>query len=80
MSDEKFRMGPPAGYVPPAAPPPEPADERTRAAALRALRQALAHRGPACQCRHGSHVHRHRNPSASHCGIRDCDCTSYRKA
>ncbi len=77
------RVGPPPGWRPPKAAPPKPADESTRAAALRALRQALAHRGPACQkpdCGHGSHVHRHRDPSASHCGVRDCTCTAYRKA
>lgn len=80
MSRERYRLGPGEGYRGIPAPPPRPAGETTRAAALSALRDLIAHRGPRCTCTHGSHVHRHRDPSAAHCGIRDCGCTAYRKA
>lgn len=80
MSGSEHQMGPGPGYTGLPAAPPRPADERTRDAALRRLRDLLAPLGPTCtrpDCGHGSHVHRHRNPGAAHCGIRDCGCTAY---
>ncbi|MCK9929359.1 hypothetical protein MXD62_19605 [Frankia sp. Mgl5] len=80
---DEHQMGPPPGYVPRKLPPPPPADERTRDAALRRLRDLLAPLGTRCGregCDHSTTVHRHRNPSAAHCGVRDCGCTSYQGA
>lgn len=75
---ERYWLGPSDDYTGIPAAPPKPASETTRAAALRVLRQALAHTGQPCHCGHGSHTHRHRDPNAAHCGV--CQCTAYRKA